>query len=119
MLILGVVRWCQPVHGYDVRRELLSWHADEWANLVTRWIVQCRPLRREQDGALIPRAADVAMLLQMLVGAWPLDFAPHDDAARAAFAERLAQWQEMLLDSDQKICRPRQVYLGPTRRNIE
>src|SRR5579859_5607189 len=33
MLILGVVRIFQPVHGYDVRRELLSWHADEWANI--------------------------------------------------------------------------------------
>jgi DNA-binding PadR family transcriptional regulator len=33
MLILGVVRLFQPVHGYDVRRELLSWHADEWANV--------------------------------------------------------------------------------------
>jgi DNA-binding PadR family transcriptional regulator len=33
MLILGVVRILQPVHGYDVRRELLSWHADEWANV--------------------------------------------------------------------------------------
>jgi DNA-binding PadR family transcriptional regulator len=33
MLILGVVRIFQPVHGYDVRRELLSWHADEWANV--------------------------------------------------------------------------------------
>jgi DNA-binding PadR family transcriptional regulator len=33
LLILGVVRSFQPVHGYDVRRELLSWHADEWANI--------------------------------------------------------------------------------------
>jgi DNA-binding PadR family transcriptional regulator len=33
MLILGAVRIFQPVHGYDVRRELLSWHADEWANI--------------------------------------------------------------------------------------
>ncbi len=33
MLILGVVRIFQPVHGYDVRRELLSWHADEWAKV--------------------------------------------------------------------------------------
>jgi DNA-binding PadR family transcriptional regulator len=32
-LILGVVRAFQPVHGYDVRRELLRWHADEWANV--------------------------------------------------------------------------------------
>jgi DNA-binding PadR family transcriptional regulator len=33
MLILGMVRSFQPVHGYDVRRVLLSWHADEWANV--------------------------------------------------------------------------------------
>ncbi len=33
MMILGVVRLLQPVHGYDVRRELLSWNADKWANV--------------------------------------------------------------------------------------
>jgi DNA-binding PadR family transcriptional regulator len=33
MMILGLVRWLQPVHGYDVRRELLSWGVDEWANV--------------------------------------------------------------------------------------
>ena len=33
LLILGLVRLAQPVHGYDVRRELLSWNADEWANV--------------------------------------------------------------------------------------
>ncbi|MGW4465643.1 PadR family transcriptional regulator [Micromonospora sp. NBC_01796] len=33
MMILGLVRWMQPVHGYDVRRELLSWSADDWANV--------------------------------------------------------------------------------------
>jgi DNA-binding PadR family transcriptional regulator len=33
LLVLGVVRAFQPVHGYDVRRELLSWHADEWGNV--------------------------------------------------------------------------------------
>jgi DNA-binding PadR family transcriptional regulator len=33
MMILGVVQWLQPVHGYDVRRELLSWSADKWANV--------------------------------------------------------------------------------------
>lgn len=32
-MILGLVRWMQPVHGYDVRRELLSWNADKWANV--------------------------------------------------------------------------------------
>lgn len=33
MMILGVVRRLQPVHGYDVRRELLRWGADKWANV--------------------------------------------------------------------------------------
>jgi DNA-binding PadR family transcriptional regulator len=33
MMILGLVRWMQPVHGYDVRRELLSWEADQWASV--------------------------------------------------------------------------------------
>ena len=72
--------------GEDVRARLavLSECADEWANLVTRWIVQCRPLRQEQDGALIPRASDIAMLLQMIVGAWPLDL----DLARRRTAAR-------------------------------
>lgn len=32
LLVLGVIRLLQPVHGYDVRRELLSWGADDWAN---------------------------------------------------------------------------------------
>jgi citrate synthase len=29
----------------------------------------------------------------------------------------LAQWEEMLLDGEQKIARPRQVYLGPGARD--
>ena len=85
--------------GEDVRARLavLSECADEWANLVTRWIVQCRPLRQERDGALIPRASDIAMLLQMVVGAWPPALDVHDENGRRDFAERLAQWQEKAL----------------------
>jgi citrate synthase len=30
----------------------------------------------------------------------------------------LSQWQEMLLDEDQKIARPRQVYLGRGKRDV-
>jgi DNA-binding PadR family transcriptional regulator len=33
MLVLGVVRILQPVHGYHVRRELLSWRGQEWMNV--------------------------------------------------------------------------------------
>ena len=33
LMILGLVRWMQPVHGYDVKRELESWNADEWTTI--------------------------------------------------------------------------------------
>jgi DNA-binding PadR family transcriptional regulator len=33
LLVLGVVQIFQPVHGYDVRRELVSWHVHEWASV--------------------------------------------------------------------------------------
>ena len=35
LLVLGAVRILQPVHGYDVRRELLGWHLEEWTNVET------------------------------------------------------------------------------------
>ena len=33
LMILGLVQWMQPVHGYDVKRELERWEADEWASI--------------------------------------------------------------------------------------
>ena len=30
----------------------------------------------------------------------------------------LAQWEEMLLDPEQKIARPRQIYVGPAEREV-
>lgn len=33
LLILGLVRWTEPVHGYDLRRELQSWGAEQWGDL--------------------------------------------------------------------------------------
>lgn len=33
LLVLGVVRMHGRAHGYQVRRELLSWSADTWANV--------------------------------------------------------------------------------------
>lgn len=33
LLVLGAIRIMQPVHGYDVRRELLSWRLGELANV--------------------------------------------------------------------------------------
>jgi (1->4)-alpha-D-glucan 1-alpha-D-glucosylmutase len=81
--------------GEDVRGRLavLSSMAREWAALQARWIEACAPLCR--DGA--PYAGDIALLLQTIVGAWPLDLDAVDGVARSAFAERLVAWQQKAL----------------------
>lgn len=33
LLVLGVVMLFEPANGYQLRRELLSWSVDEWANI--------------------------------------------------------------------------------------
>jgi DNA-binding PadR family transcriptional regulator len=33
LLVLGAVRFMQPVHGYEVRRELVSWRLEEHTNV--------------------------------------------------------------------------------------
>ncbi|UDY37260.1 helix-turn-helix transcriptional regulator [Dermatobacter hominis] len=33
LLVLGLMRVAQPVHGYVVRRELMTWHLGDWANV--------------------------------------------------------------------------------------
>src|SRR5437763_14733037 len=33
LLILGVLLHRQPIHGYDVRRELETWNAEQWTNI--------------------------------------------------------------------------------------
>jgi len=33
LLMLGAVRIFQPVHGYFVRRELLTWRVEQWASI--------------------------------------------------------------------------------------
>jgi maltooligosyltrehalose synthase len=78
--------------GEDVRARLavLSEYAAEWASVVPAWIAQCQAMTRLHAG-------DIAMLLQMIVGAWPLDLDRRDDQGRVAFAERLVRWQEKAL----------------------
>ncbi len=55
MMILGLVNWMQPVHGYDVRRELLSWGADKWANIQPGSIYHA--LRKLTDEGLLREVA--------------------------------------------------------------
>ncbi len=33
LLVLGAVRLFEPVNGYQIRRELMSWEVDQWAHL--------------------------------------------------------------------------------------
>jgi (1->4)-alpha-D-glucan 1-alpha-D-glucosylmutase len=81
--------------GEDVRARLavLSSMAREWTSLQARWIEASAPL----CAAGAPCAGDIALLLQTIVGAWPLDLDFGDDAARGAFAQRLAAWQQKAL----------------------
>jgi DNA-binding PadR family transcriptional regulator len=53
LLILGAVRIFQPVHGYFVRRELLTWRVEQWANINPGSIYNAlRTL--ERDGFITP-----------------------------------------------------------------
>jgi malto-oligosyltrehalose synthase len=75
--------------GEDMRARLavLSEKAGSWTNYLSHWTKQITPLH----------ADDAAMLLQTIIGAWPLDLALEDRPGRAAFAERVVGWQEKAL----------------------
>ncbi|HEY3599758.1 MAG TPA: malto-oligosyltrehalose synthase, partial [Paraburkholderia sp.] len=90
--------------GEDMRARLavLSEIADEWSAALHAWSTLNTPYRRALDsggniddlaGNWAPGAAAEAMLYQTLVGCWPPDLAPGDEAGIAAWAERVAQWQ--------------------------
>jgi len=79
------------------RLAVISEMPGELARLLPEWIERTNSLRTRAGDRASPSAGDIAMLLQMIVGAWPLDLAIDDDQGRAAFAERLAGWQEKAL----------------------
>jgi DNA-binding PadR family transcriptional regulator len=54
-MILGLVRWMQPVHGYDVKRELESWNADEWTTIAPGSIYHA--LRKLAEEGLLEEVA--------------------------------------------------------------
>jgi maltooligosyltrehalose synthase len=82
--------------GEDVRARLavISEVAGEWAALLPAWLARSGPLRKTVDGVLSPTAGDIVMLFQTILGSWPLDLEVDDDRRCAAFAERLAGWQQ-------------------------
>jgi DNA-binding PadR family transcriptional regulator len=59
LLILGAVKIFQPVHGYFVRRELLSWRADQWASVNPGSIYNAlRTLTKERFLEEVPGESD-------------------------------------------------------------
>ncbi|WNC92849.1 malto-oligosyltrehalose synthase [Paraburkholderia sp. FT54] len=93
--------------GEDVRARLavLSEIAQDWSATLRAWSTLNAPHRRALDGTPIssvgqdtsydwaPGPAAEAMLYQTLVGCWPPDLQPDDEAGVKELAERVAQWQ--------------------------
>ena len=75
--------------GEDVRARLavLSEMPGRWSELLKCWTQRILPLA----------AGDAAMLLQTIVGAWPLDLELDNAPGRTAFARRVVGWQEKAL----------------------
>jgi DNA-binding PadR family transcriptional regulator len=59
LLVLGVIRIQQPVHGYDVRRELLTWRLEETSNVKPGSIYSAiRTLERDRCIAVHSRESE-------------------------------------------------------------
>lgn len=78
--------------GEDVRARLavLSEAPDDWLEVSTRCLTAMGQHRTIDYGV---QAGQCYMLLQTIVGAWPLGLLPDDDAGMADFVQRLQQWQ--------------------------
>ena len=88
--------------GEDVRARLavLSEIAQDWSATLRAWSTLNAPQRRAPDGSVTtmdhdwaPGPAAEAMLYQTLVGCWPPNLSPDDEAGVKTLAERVAQWQ--------------------------
>jgi (1->4)-alpha-D-glucan 1-alpha-D-glucosylmutase len=83
--------------GEDFRARLhvLSEAADEWSQAFTRWRRMNEPLRDEIDGESVPDANEAYLLVQTLVGTWPLE--PMKPAELKNYRDRIAQYMEKAL----------------------
>ncbi|WP_043199221.1 malto-oligosyltrehalose synthase [Pseudomonas putida] len=85
--------------GEDTRARLavLSERGPWLASRVEHWRELAAPLRAQLDDGLAPSPGDELMLLQTLLGSWPLGLDLHDDNALRQYAERIRQWQQKAL----------------------
>jgi (1->4)-alpha-D-glucan 1-alpha-D-glucosylmutase len=85
--------------GEDTRARLaaLSEVPALWADTVQGWMNRHMPATYNSAGTLAPHPADLYMLLQCLVGAWPLLLRPDDEAGLKNFGDRVSAWQQKAL----------------------
>jgi len=85
--------------GEDTRARLavLSERGPWFASRVEHWRELAAPLREQLDDGPAPSPGDELLLLQTLLGSWPLALDLHDDNALKPYAERVRQWQQKAL----------------------
>ena len=85
--------------GEDTRARLavLSERGPWFASRVEHWRELAAPLREQLDDGPAPSPGDELLLLQTLLGSWPLNLDLHDDSALQQYAERIRQWQQKAL----------------------
>ena len=91
---------CTATHdqkrGEDIRARLavLSELADDWLAFSRRWLKASRDQFPSEKGG---SEAERYMLLQTLVGSWPLDLGLYNRAELADYAQRITRWQTKAL----------------------
>jgi len=85
--------------GEDSRARLavMSERGPWLASRVEHWRELAAPLREQLDDGVAPSPGDELLLLQALLGSWPLTLDLHDDNALRQYAERIRQWQQKAL----------------------
>lgn len=81
--------------GEDTRARLtvLSERGKWFAQQAPKWLAESRILASRHGLREVPWAGDILMLLQTLLGSWPVDLNPNDVPAMAHYSERICQWQ--------------------------
>lgn len=85
--------------GEDTRARLavLSERGPWLASRMEHWRELAEPLREHLDDGQAPSPGDELMLLQTLLGSWPLGLDVHDEQGLRQYADRLGQWQQKAL----------------------
>ncbi|WP_286786063.1 MULTISPECIES: malto-oligosyltrehalose synthase [Pseudomonas] len=110
--------------GEDTRARItvLSERASWFAEQVDRWLEMAAPLRADLADGVAPSPGDELMLMQILLGSWPLDLDPDDDAGMQEYAGRIGQWQEKAV-REAKLrstwSAPNEAYEGACRAYLE